>query len=77
MAFFPPPLSAEREEEQKGATEGVERDFVGEWLGPRIQEFPVGGLGSRWVFIIFIFSFGNWGYLFREYGSALLRLGAH
>lgn len=77
MALSSPPPSAEHEEEWKGAIERVERDLVGEWLGPQIQEFPIDGLGGgRWVFIIFIFSFGNWGYLFRKvWGSLMQKAG--
>lgn len=41
---------------------GRERDFLGEWLGPQIQEITIGGLGvGGWVFTIFIFSFTIWG----------------
>lgn len=47
MDLFLPPPSARHEEEWKEATERAERDFVGEWLGPQIQEFPISGVGGE------------------------------
>ena len=66
---FPSPPSAGLGEESKAAAERIERDVLGEWLGPQIQEISIGGLGvgvHNIYFFICYLGRKDWGYLFRK-----------
>lgn len=71
---FPSPPSAGWGEESKAAAERVERDVLGEWLGPQIQEISIGGLGggcSQYLFFHLVSGeegLGGGIYLGRRYG---------